>query len=71
MIEFKLAHANYEVHSGEVERDILAKVFNAARGSSMSMSIRSWLKRFTVTPVSVLEKKDMGALHATANISGE
>lgn len=49
--------------------NVLAKVFNAARGSSMSMSIRSWLNLFTVTPVSVLEKKDMGALYATMNVS--
>jgi hypothetical protein len=45
-----------------VASDLLANVFSAVMGSSMSMSIRSWLKRFRVTPVSTVEKNDMGDL---------
>jgi len=41
---------------------LLAKVLRADIGSSMSMSMRSWLKRFNVTPVSTVEKNDMGDL---------
>jgi hypothetical protein len=40
----------------------LAKVFRAVMGNSISISIRSWLKRLRVTPVSVVEKKDIGDL---------
>lgn len=42
--------------------DLLANTFNAVMGSSMSMSMRSWLKRLSVTPVSTVEKKDIGDL---------
>lgn len=42
------------------------KVLSAATGSSMSISWRSWLKRFMVTPVSVLTKNDIGALWAVS-----
>ena len=41
---------------------VLAKVLRAAVGNSMSISWRSWLKRFKVTPESVLTKNAMGAL---------
>ena len=40
----------------------VAKVLRAETGSSMSISMRSWLKRLSVTPVSVVAKKDMGEL---------
>lgn len=46
--------------------DLLAKVLSAVMGSSMSMSIRSWLKRFSVTPVSTVEKNDIGDLFTLA-----
>lgn len=41
---------------------LLAKVLRADTGSSISISCRSWLKRLSVTPVSVVEKNDMGEL---------
>jgi hypothetical protein len=43
-------------------RDLLAKVLSAVSGNSISINMRSWLKRLSVTPVSVVEKKDMGDL---------
>lgn len=58
MLEGKCQHLTSE--EGNVI--LLAKVFSAAVGNSMSISCRSWLKRFRVTPESVLTKKDMGAL---------
>ena len=48
-------------HRGQC--DLLAKVLRAATGNSISISMRSWLKRLSVTPVSVVEKKDMGDLY--------
>ena len=42
--------------------NLLANVFSAATGNSISISMRSWLNRLRVTPVSVVEKKDMGDL---------
>jgi hypothetical protein len=42
--------------------DLLAKVLSAVIGNSISINMRSWLKRLSVTPVSVVEKKDMGDL---------
>jgi hypothetical protein len=45
-----------------VVNSLLAKVFNAATGNSMSISCKSWLNLFKVTPVSVEAKKDVLAL---------
>jgi hypothetical protein len=42
--------------------NLLANVFKAATGSSMSISCKSWLNLLMVTPVSVVAKNDMGAL---------
>lgn len=50
------------VNSLERSEGILAKVLSAATGSSISISMRSWLKRLSVTPVSVVEKNDIGDL---------
>lgn len=36
--------------------------FKAETGRSISMSCKSWLNRLRVVPVSVAEKKDIGAL---------
>jgi hypothetical protein len=37
------------------------------KGSSVSITDISWLNRFVVTPTSVLEKKDSGALMTVRN----
>jgi len=42
--------------------DALVNVLRAETGSSMSISCKSWLNLFNVTPESVVTKKDMGAL---------
>jgi hypothetical protein len=46
---------------------LLAKVFRAETGNSMSINMRSWLKRLSVTPVSVVAKNAMGELFVLGN----
>jgi len=49
---------------------ITARVQSMNRyGSSMSYTVRSWLKRFTVVPTSVLVKNESGALQSRLALS--
>jgi hypothetical protein len=57
-----LSQVNSRIERSEGVNGILAKVLRAAMGSSMSMSMRSWLKRLRVKLESVSTKNDMGAL---------
>jgi len=50
---------------------VLAKVFKAATGSSISINMRSCENLLMVTPVSVVEKKVIGELYQSAELFKE